>query len=185
MRNEFAFAAPAEILKSVRILCCSAYGAVLWRLDSAEASSFFKAYSSCIRRIWRLPLDTFTYLVEGHLSLGLPPLRNMVLSRYSTFYQNLLRSPCREVSVIAEVMSKDARSTTAANLSYVSAITGLNCSTADKMSIKAALPIEEVPESERWRLGLLDSLLSERDAREKDSKDVKRVISMLGSLCNT
>ena len=100
-------------------------------------------------------------------------------------YQNLLRSPCREVSVIAEVMSKDARSTTAANLPYVSAITGLNCSTADKMSIKAALPIEEVPESERWRLGLLDSLLSERDAREKDSKDVKRVISMLGSLCNT
>ena len=185
VRNEFAFAAPAQILKAVRILCCSAYGAVLWRLNSAEASSFFKAYSSCVRRIWRLPLDTFTYLVEGHLSLGLPPLRNMVLSRYPTFYQHLLSSPCPEVSVAAELLSKDARSTTAENLSYVSATTGLDCSTADKLSIKAALPIEGVPESERWRLGLLDSLLSERDALEKEGQDVKRVVSMLSSLCNT
>ena len=185
VRNEFAFAAPAQILTAVRILCCSAYGSVLWRLKSAEASSFFKAYSSCIRRIWRLPLDTFTYLVEGHLSLGLPPLRNMVLSRYSTFYQNLLRSPCTEVSVLAELIAKDARSSTADNLSYVSATTGLNCASAEKLAIKAALPIKVVPENERWRLGLLDSLLSERAALEKDGKEVKQVVSMLSSLCNT
>ena len=129
VRNEFSFAAPAQILRAVRILCCSAYGGVLWRLSSAEVSSFFKAYSSCIRRIWRLPLDTNTYLVEGHLSLGLPPLRNMVLSRYSSFYQNLLSSPSSEVSILAELMAKDARSTTADNLAYVSATSGqlLHC----------------------------------------------------------
>ena len=109
----------------------------------------------------------------------------MVLSRYSTFYQNLLRSPCSEVLVLAELMSKDARSTTAENLAHVSATTGLNCSSAEKLAIKAALPIEEVPESERWRLGLLDSLLSERAELEKDGKDVKRVVSMLSSLCNS
>ena len=132
-----------------------------------------------------MPLDTYTYLVEGHLSLGLPPLRNMVLGRYSTFYQHLLRSPCSEVSVLAEFFSKDARSTTAENLAYISAITGLNCSSAEKLAIKAALPVTEVPESERWRLGLLDSLLCERAALEKEGQDVKRVVSMLGSLCNT
>ena len=130
-------------------------------------------------------MDTYTYLVEGHLSLGLPPLRNMVLSRYSSFYQNLLRSPCSEVSVLAELMAKDARSTTAQNLEFVSATSGLNCSTADKSAIKEALPIEVVPESERWRLGLLDRLLSERTVLEKDGKDVKRVVSMISSLCNT
>ena len=109
----------------------------------------------------------------------------MVLSRYSTFFKNLLRSPCSEVAVLAELMAKDVRSTTAGNLAHVSAITGLNCSSADKLAVKAALPIGEVPESERWRLGLLDSLLSERAALEKEGKDVKRIISMLGSLCNT
>ena len=61
----------------------------------------------------------------------------------------------------------------------------IDCTTADKLSIKAALPIVGVPESERWRLGLLDSLLSERDALEKEGQDVKRVVSLLSSLCNT
>ena len=63
--------------------------------------------------------------------------------------------------------------------------TGLNCSSAGKSAIKAALPIEVVPESERWRLGLLDILLSERSALEKEGKDVKNVVAMLSSLCNT
>ena len=94
VRNEFAFAAPYRFSK-LQILSCTAYGAVLWRLNSAEASSFFKAYDSCITWIWRLPLDTFTYLVEWHLSLGLP-----LLSRYSTFYQHLLRSSCSKVSIV-------------------------------------------------------------------------------------
>ena len=85
------------------------------------------------RDIWR------KVLVEGHLSLGLPPLRNMVLSRFSTFYQHLLRSPCAEVSVLAKLMSKDTRSTTAGNLSHVSAT-----ATPDKLSIKVALPIEAI-----------------------------------------
>ena len=82
-------------------------------------------------------------------------------------------------------MAKDARSTTAQNLEFVSSTSGLNCSTADKSAIKEALPIEVVPESERWRLGLLDSLLCERTLLEKDGKDVKRVVSMISSLCNT
>ena len=45
--------------------------------------------------------------------------------------------------------------------------------------------ITEVPESELWRLGLLDGLLSERASLEKEGNDVKRVVSMLSSLCNT
>ena len=49
------------------------------------------------------PLDTYTYLVEGHLSLDFSPLRNMVLSRYPAFYQHMLASPCTEVSVLAEL----------------------------------------------------------------------------------
>ena len=89
------------------------------------------------------------------------------------------------MSVLAEFFSKDARSTTAENLAYVSAITGLNCSSDEKSAIKAALPVTEVPESERWRLGLLDSLLRERAALEKEGQDMKRVVSLLGSLCNT
>ena len=93
VREQFSFASPEHVLKAVRILCCHGYGAVLWRLNSASASSYFKAYNSCVKRVFRLPLNTFTYLVEGHLNSGAPLLRNMVLSRYPTFYQNLSSTP--------------------------------------------------------------------------------------------
>ena len=73
VRSQFGFAAPPQILKAVRILACDAYGSVLWQLNSLEAEAFFKAYTSCVRRIYRLPVSTFTYLVEGHLASGIPP----------------------------------------------------------------------------------------------------------------
>ena len=73
-------------LRAVQILCCDAYGSPLWRLNSPASTSFFKAWSSCVRRVYRLPVTTFTYLVEGHLAKDFTPMRNMVLGRYLGFY---------------------------------------------------------------------------------------------------
>jgi hypothetical protein len=185
VRSQFAFAAPPQILTAVRIMACDAYGAMLWRLDSDVASSYFKAYTSCVRRIYRLPISTFTYLVEGHLAAGLPPLRNMVLGRYPAFYQRLVRSPSREVAVMAAVVARDARTVTAANLAHLSRLTGLDCAVESGRAVKQALPVEEVPEKEAWRIGLLGTLLRERAELEKEAKDTKRVNSMLASLCYT
>ena len=75
VREQFSSASPAHVLKAMRILCCHGYGAVLWRLVSSSASSFFKAYNRCVKRVFRLPLNTFTYLVKGHhhgLQPGIP-----------------------------------------------------------------------------------------------------------------
>ena len=185
VREKFSFAVPAQVLKAVRILCCHGYGAVLWRLDSTSANSYFKAYTSCIKRVFRLPLNTFTYLVEGHLHSGAPLLRNLVLSRYPTFHQNLRRSPSVEVALMSEIVAKDARTSTAGNLAYLSSLTGLDCTEAVKQQVKDLLPIESVPDKERWRLGLLDLLLYERGVLEKEGGDTKRVISMISSLCST
>ena len=185
VREQFSSASPAHVLKAVRILCCHGYGAVLWRLVSSSASSFFKAYNSCVKRVFRLPLNTFTYLVEGHLNAGAPLLRNMVLSRYPTFYQNLRRSPSVEVSLMAEIVSKDARTTTAGNLAYLASLTSLDCATSSKLEVKSLLPVEMVPENETWRLGLLDTLLQERCYIEREGGDIKRVTAMISSLCTT
>ena len=130
VRDQFSSASPAHVLKAVRILCCHGYSAVLWPLDSSSASSFFKACNSCVKRVFRLPLNTFTYLVEGHLNAGAPLLRNMVLGRYSTFYQILMRSPSIEVSLMAEMIAMGARSTTACNLAYLKSLTSLDCGAA-------------------------------------------------------
>ena len=130
VRDQFSSASPAHVLKAVRILCCHGYGAVLWRLNSSSASSFFKACNSCVKRVFRLPVNTFTYLVEGHLNAGAPLLRNMVLGRYPTFYQILMRSPSIEVSLMAEMIAMGARSTTACNLAYLKSLTSLDCGAA-------------------------------------------------------
>ena len=158
---------------------------MLWRLDSPSASAFVKSYTSCIRRIYRLPISTFTYLVEGHLAASIPPLRNMVLGRYPKFYWRLRYSPSEEVSVMAEVVARDLRSVTASNLRHLSSLTQLDCSKVCGTEVKDALKVVEVPEKEKWRTGLLDVLLRERAELERGAKDTKRVNSMLASLCYT
>ena len=168
VRSQFGFAAPPQILTAVRILACDAYGSVLWRLASRPALAYFKAYTGCVWRIYRLPLATFTYLVEGHLAAGRPPLRNLVLGRYPAFYQRLGRSPSKEAAMMAELAAGDARTITAGNLAYVSRLSKLDCATEHSQAVKKALPVAEVPEKESWRPGLLDALLRERGDREKE-----------------
>ena len=183
VRAQFGFAAPPQILKAVRILACDAYGSVLWRLDSPASSSFFSAYTSCIKRIYRLPISTHKYLVEGHLTAGIPPLRNMVFGRYPAFYQKLLRSPSTEAAVLANMAAKDARSVTAGNLRFLSGLTKLDCAEESSLIVKRALPVEHVPEKESWRIGLLDILLRQRAELEQEAQDASRVNAMLASLC--
>ena len=185
VRSQFSFAPPAQVITAVRLLCCHAYGAVLWRLGSATASSYFKAYSSCIRRIFRLPPNTFSYIVEGHLTSGLAPLRNLVFARYPGFLQRLSSSPSREVAIMAEIALGDARTITASNTRMLTELTGVDCSMADKLSMKSLLQVKEVPDSEKWRLGLLDSLVQLRVQKEKEGVDTRRVVAMLSSLCST
>ena len=61
----------------------------------------------------------------------------------------------------------------------------MNSATAGWQDLKAALPVKEVPDKEKWRLGLLDSLLMERTELENQGLDTRRVVAMLSSLCST
>ena len=185
VRSQFSFAPPVQVLTAIKLLCCHAYGAMLWQLQSNPAASYFKAYSSCVRRVYGLPLNTFTYLVEGHLASHQPPLRNMVLARYPRFFQRLLTSASSEVTIVAGVVSKDARSTTAGNLAFLGSLTGLDVKEASRLEVRNKLPLKEVPEQEFWRLGLLDRLLVERSELLRKGADAKRVIAMISSLCAT
>ena len=51
--------------------------------------------------------------------------------------------------------------------------------------VKMALPVKEVPEAEKWRLGLLDSLLKMRQERYLRVEDSKALCAMMDSLCST
>ena len=86
---------------------------------------------------------------------------------------------------MAKLAAGDRRTVTAGNLVYVSGLTNLDCAEDGWLDIKAALPVQEVPEGETWRLGLLDGLMRERASLESAGKDTKRIVAMLSSLCST
>ena len=185
VRDQFGFAPPAQVLKAVQVFCCDAYGSPLWCLDSESAASFYKAWSSCVRRVFRLPVNTFTYLVEGHLAKGFTPLRNQVLGRFPAFFRRLEDSPSREVRVMAALAAGWAQTVTARNLTHLQNLTGLDPTTDSIQQLRTALPVKEVPESEQWRLGLLDGLLVLRSEKQKSSEEMKSIVAMISSLCST
>ena len=51
--------------------------------------------------------------------------------------------------------------------------------------IKVQIPSKEVPENERWRLGLLDSLFKVKVEKFMCVKDTRHVCAMIESLCST
>ena len=185
VRGQFSFAGPEQILRAVAVFCCDAYGSPLWHLDSPAANSFYKAWSSCVRRVFGLPLSTFTYLVEGHLAQNFTPLRNMVLGRYPAFYRRLLESSSAEVRVMASLAAEWAQTVTARNLAHLQDLTNLDPLWDSLQQLKQALPVKQVPEVESWRIGLLDKLMEMRSNQQKEGRDVKIVTAMISSLCST
>ena len=125
-------------------------------------------------------------MAEGHLAAGHVSLRNQIISRYSGFFRKLLNSPSKEVRILSRIVSKDPRSNTCSNLRYLQKLTGLvQPQFYSSHRIKTALPVKKVPETEQWRLGLLDNLMKMKQERYLSAKDSKAICAMMDSLCST
>ena len=185
LREQLSFAKPQQIMQAVQVFSTDAYGSMLWDLGSDQAEQYFKCWNTCMKLVYGIPRSTFTYLVEGYLAAGQTSLRNQVL-RYSGFFRNLLKSPSREVRLLSRIVASDPRSTTCANLKYVEKLTGLSQPELySSFRIRAALPVKDVPECEKWRLGLLTNLFKLKNERFLRVEDSKSICAMLDSLCST
>ena len=113
-------------------------------------------------------------------------LRNQILGRYPGFYRKLLTSPSKEVRILARMVSGDPRSTTCQNLRYLREISKLEkVEQYSAWRVKESLPVKKVPEKEKWRLGLLNTLLGMKSERFMEVQDSKRICAMIDSLCST
>ena len=186
MRDQLSFAHPEHRMRAVQVMCTDAYGSMLWDLGSPSSEQFFKCWNTCVKLCYDVPRSTFTYLVEGWFVAGMTPLRNQVISRYPGFYRKLLTSPSREIRGLARIVSNDPRSTTCRNLRFLRNKTGMNQPESySSLRIKAALPVQAVPECEKWRLGLLASLLMVRSEKHLRVEDTRSICAMIDSLCST
>ena len=186
IREQFKFANPENIMQAIQIFCTDAYGSMLWDLSSEIAEQYFKSWNTCVKLVYGLPRNTFTYLVEGFLSASQTSLRNQVLSRYPGFYRGLLNSPSKEVRILARMVSKDPRSTTCKNLKYLKEKTNLDkpefCSS---WKVKDALPVLSVPENEAWRLGMITALMEIKKEKHLAVENMQHICAMLDSLAST
>ena len=83
-------------------------------------------------------------------------------------------------------MKDDPRSTTCRNLKYIRQMTGLQqAASYSSWRVKDALGMMKVPENEKWRLGLLTTLISMRQDKYTKVQDSKQLTAMIDSLSST
>ena len=186
IRNTLGLVDPELIMKALQVYCSDAYGCMLWDLGSPEAESFFKCWNTNVKFVFGLPRTTYTYLVEGHFAKGTESLRNQIYVRYSSFYRKLITSPSKEVRILARMVRYDPRSVTCKNLSLLNIKSSLNnVYMYSRIRLKEALPSQEVPVEERWRLGLLNSLLLLKNEKMRRFESIVDICAMIESLCST
>ena len=180
LREDLNFAHPVQILKAVQILCFDGYGSMVWNLSFDVSEQFCKDWKTTVKLVYGVPRSTCTYLVEGHFAAGHTSLRNQML------YQNMLNSPIKEVRTLVWIISAGPRSVTCSNIRYLQRMTGLSQPQLySSVRIKISLPVKQVPESEKWRLGLLDNLMKMKQDKYLRVEDSKTICAMIDSLCNT
>ena len=185
-RDQLRFPQPLHILKAYEVMCMDAYGSMLWDMQSSKAEQFFKSWNTAVKLAYNVPLNTYTYLVEGYLAENMVTLRNKVLAQNAGFFRKLLGSPSREVRGIAKIVQFDPRSTTCRNLRLLSCRTGLRKPFEfSPVRIKSSLKYQVVPERETWRIGLLNVLFKLRSEKLSKSQEFARITEMIYSLCST
>ena len=150
------------------------------------ATQYYNVWNTCIKLTWGVTRATHTYLLD-YLSGGLISVKADIMGRYAGFYGSLLSSPCKEVNILARVVAKDIRSTTAKNLRILEKETGgLTSWTAPARRIRKELGSRQqsVPAQDSW-----SQLLEERDRLvyegEEDTQKVKGVQELIDSLCSS
>ena len=185
IREELFFAKPEQVMRAVQILSTDSYGSMLWALNSAGAESFFKSWNTCVKLVYGVPRSTFTYLVEGYFASEYC-LRNQILARYPGFFRSLLGSPSKEVRILAKIVQLDPRSSTCSNLRFISQVSGLsNPEDYSSSKVRMSLPVTEVPESEKWRLGLITSLFNLKQEKYHNAMDFTTITRMIDRFCST
>ena len=89
-----------------------------------------------------------------------------------------------EVVVLANLVARDVRTTTGANLHFLTEMTGLDpwqCSPKDVKAVMAEKQVE-LPDQDKWRVPYLGRLLEERGERFHNMEDTTEITELIDSL---
>ena len=188
IRESFSFASPVEILSAMKVYSCSFYGSMLWDLGGDGARQVYNAWTTAVKLTWDVPRATRSYLVQQVLDGGFTSAKVDILTRYAGFFQNLRKSPCYEVSVMAGLAGRDLQSTTGKNLKLLKDLSELDPWVSGSTRLKEALVEKErheIPPMDHWRVSYLSSLLERRQQLhyQGEEEGVKQLSDLIDALC--
>ena len=148
---------------------------------------FVNAWKTSHKLAWKVHRGCRTYLVQEVLAPHVPTIRAGLLSRFHSFFLSLLASPSHEVSVVARLAARDARSNLGSNLGLLAERTGMDPWVAPHRDIQTALSkadIVEIPEQDTWRVIYLQQLLTQRLEAHYTCKteEEERLATLINSL---
>ena len=185
IRDQFYFARPEQRMRAIQLYCCDAYGTMIWDLKSEYAEQYFRSWNVQSRLAWRVPFNTHTWLLEGYFNQELVTLRNQILGRYTNFVKTLLSSPSKEVIFLSNLIMNDARSVTCSNILYINGLTSNDILKTPAARIRSQLPVLTVPDSELFRVGLLNIFMSTLINKSFTFMNNDRCNAIIESLCNS
>ena len=123
------------------------------------------------------------YLVEHVLSSGIPSVRQKILGQYLGFFQKLVSSPSPEISLLANLVARDAGSVTAKNLSNIENEFELDPWVSSSAQLREKYTFYRVPEEDKWRAPLLVKLLDQKNEMTTMKENSKTISEVIDSLC--
>ena len=129
----------------------------------------------------------FIFSVERVLTGGMRSVRESLLTRYVMFLQSLYASSTRELRILSNTASSDARSVTGNNLAKMAMETpSLEVRSCSKLRARLAfMNKSSVPVEEEWRAPLLARLLQEKMAGLQADMDNNHLDSMIEVMCSS
>ena len=162
---------------------------MLWDLEGDLAIQYLSTWNTCVKLSWDLPRATHSYFLTK-LSAGIISAKRDIICRYAGFVKGLMSSPSREVTIMARLVVKDVRTTTAKNIKVLEREAGGLSWGSTTREIRKELfkKVEDIPVTDQWRLPYLTKLLEQRDVMTyngegEESEELTRVKELLDSLC--
>ena len=158
--QEFHFAHPRTRLWVNKIHNSHFYGSVLWPLRSKEVSALEKTWNVSIRRMFDLPRETHTYLVEPISEE--PHVRSILAKRFVSFVQSLRVSKKKPLREVLKVLEYDTMSVTGGNLRQILNNTNID----DVRNLKPSDITEnykEIPIGEEYRVNIIKEIIKIRN----------------------
>ena len=180
LNQEFHYAHPKTKVWINKVFNTSFYGAPLWDMFSKNFEKLEKSWNVSNRIMLSLPRNTHRYFIEP-----LTKTEHIIKSlwkRFLKFVGNITNGKKKVLRNMLAVIKYDARSVTGRNLRHMRLMT-INCD--EKELDVYAKPYRKVPESETWRVSMVQELIEAKTGGFCTNMSIKELTDICEYVCGS